>query len=102
MAPYTDAGPMSSPLVVIAWKVLRFERRTTFDPSHPKHPKPRPRNGRVQRCRERQRQHAARLRRRQNPVVPQPRRGVIGIAFRLVLLADRLLEFFLLHPRPLA
>jgi hypothetical protein len=63
--------------------------------SHPEHPKAgRLLDRRVQRRRERQPQHIARLRRVDNPVVPQPRGGVIGIAFVLIFLADRGLEGF--------
>ena len=54
----------------------------------------------IQRRRQRQSEHIARLRRVDHPVVPQPRGGVIGVAFVLVLLADRGLERFGLLGRP--
>ena len=53
--------------------------------------------GALQRRRQAQRQHAARVGRVDDAVVPQARGGVVGVALRLVLLADRRLEgFFLL------
>src|SRR5437762_12488151 len=67
---------------------------------HPEHPEPRPSYRRVQRRRERQRQHAPRLARQNNTVVPQARGGVIRIAFVFVLLTDRRLEGVLVGGRP--
>ena len=60
------------------------------------------RDRRVQRGGERQAQHVAGLAGIDDAVVPQPRRGVIGIALVLVLLADRRLEGFLLFRRPVS
>src|SRR5438552_14604369 len=56
----------------------------------------------VHRCREAQRQRHARVDRVEDAVVPQPRRGVVGMALAVVLLADRLLEGLFLFLRPLA
>src|SRR5215813_15618364 len=67
---------------------------------HPEHPELRLRDRRVERSREGQPEHAARLLRRDDAVVPQPRRGVIGIALGLVAVADRLLERLLFLGRP--
>src|SRR5579885_3805406 len=71
-------------------------------PLHPKHPEARLRHRRIERRRERQRQHTARLRRRDDAVVPEPRRSVVRIALGFVLIADRRLEFFFLDLGPAA
>src|SRR5215469_12074699 len=55
---------------------------------------------RVAHHRERERQHAAGVGRVDDPVVPQPRRGIIRVPLALVLLADRLLEGLLLRRGP--
>src|SRR4029077_3150795 len=68
--------------------------------SHPEHAEPCRRNRRVERRGERKRQHAARLGRQDDTVVPEPCGGVVRIALRLVLGADRRLEGILLLGRP--
>src|SRR5262249_32380661 len=73
---------------------------TGADFSHPKYAELGLRNRRVQRRGKRQSEHTARLGGGDDAVVPQPCGGIIGIAFGIVLLADRLLELLLLHPRP--
>ena len=70
--------------------------------SHPEHAELRRLDRRVQRGGERQRQHARVSRRVDDAVVPQPRGGVVGVALRLVLLADRRLERLLLLGAPRA
>src|SRR5256885_9681954 len=57
----------------------------------------------VERRRDREAQQAARVRRIDDAVVPQPCAGVVGVALALVLLSDRLLEsFFLSRGRKVA
>src|SRR3954471_17958284 len=68
--------------------------------SHPKHPEPCLLHRRIKRRGERQRQHAASLARQDNPVVPQPRGGVVRAPFGLDLVADRRLERRLLVRAP--
>ena len=60
--------------------------------SHAEDAELRRRDRRVERRRQRQAEHAARLRRIDDAVVPQPRGGVVRMALRLVLRADRRLE----------
>src|SRR6185437_2999423 len=50
----------------------------------------------------RETENAARLERIDHPVVPESRRGVIGMTLALVLLADGPLEGFLFFRRPVA
>src|SRR6195256_1656355 len=70
--------------------------------SHPEDAEFRQPDRLVHRRRQAERQRHARVDRIEDTVVPQPRRGVIGMALAVVLLADRLLEsfFLLLRPRP--
>src|SRR5262249_16537704 len=68
--------------------------------SHPKYAELGLRDWCIQRRGKTQSEHAARFGRRDDAVVPQPRRGVIGVAFGVILLADRLFELFFLDLRP--
>src|SRR2546430_5051542 len=67
---------------------------------HPEHAKVRRLLRRVAHRRERQPQHAPRFDGIDHAVVPQPRRGIIGMSLALVLLANRLFERLLLRRRP--
>src|SRR6476660_8995903 len=69
---------------------------------HSKNPEFRLRHRCIQRCGKCQRQHAPRLGRRNDAVVPQPRCCIIGITLGLELFAQRLLEFFFIGFRPVA
>jgi hypothetical protein len=69
--------------------------------SQPEHAEACLRNGRVQRRGDREAEDVAGLDRIDDPVVPQARRGEIGVALVLVFLADRGLESLLLLRRPL-
>src|SRR5512147_2868117 len=69
---------------------------------HPEHAELRVLDRRVHRGGEREAEHAAGVLRRDHAVVPQTRRGVVGMALAVVLLEDGLLErlFLLLRPGP--
>src|SRR5688500_479082 len=67
--------------------------------SHSKDAEPRLRDRRVERSGEAQGQRLARPRRIQDAVIPQPRRGVVGGSFALVLLQDGRADVLLLFRR---
>src|ERR1051326_7065129 len=80
------------------WRLsLRSPRPTSL---HPEYAEPRLLDRRVERGGEREREHAPRLLRGDDAVVPQPGGREIRIAFALVIVADRLLEFLLLLGAP--
>src|ERR1700730_16521898 len=68
--------------------------------SHPEDAELRRTDRLVHRRRQGKRQRRARVDRVEDAVVPQPRRGVVGMALAVVLLADRLLKNFFLFLRP--
>src|ERR1700722_6210394 len=59
---------------------------------HSENPELRVGDRRVVRHRQSERQRAPRLRRVENPIVPQPRRGVVRRALVVVLVEDRLTD----------
>ena len=71
-------------------------------PPHPEYAEARVFDRGVERGRQRQAQHAARVGRGDDAVVPQARGGVVRMAFALVLLADGRLERVFLGRRPVA
>src|SRR6516165_9433254 len=76
-------------------------RREPIIVSHPEYAEARRfGNGRVQAGRDRQAQYVAGLDRVDDPVVPQPGAGMVGIALFLVALANRRLECRLLRCAP--
>src|ERR1700744_6452430 len=79
---------------------VAFDWLVRITASHPEHAELGLRDPRVERRREAERQHAARLRRRDDAVVPEPCGRIIRIALGLELIADRLLELRLLLGRP--
>src|SRR6266699_570433 len=83
-----------------AWWVSLRSTHPTTKLLHPKHPEPRRFDRRVERGREREREHAPGFLRRDDAVVPQPGGRVIGISLALVIVPDRLLEFFFLLGAP--
>src|SRR6266581_1042504 len=83
-----------------AWWVSLRSTHPTTKLLHPKHPEPRRFDRRVERGGERESEHAPGFLRRDDAVVPQPGGRVIGISLALVIVADRLLEFFLLLGAP--
>src|SRR6185369_16928975 len=89
------ATPFSTPVIT----VLAITDEVIVR-SHPEDAELRRTDRLVHRRRERQPERHARIDGIEDAVVPQPRRGVVGMALALVLIADRLLEFLFLFLGP--
>src|SRR5258705_863992 len=81
--------------------VSYITNRENISLSHPEDPELRRRYRRVEARRQRERQHAARLRRVENAVVPQPRGRIVRRPFELVLVENRLADLPVLLVRQL-
>src|SRR5256885_727474 len=84
-------GPWNSRVSAVVF-MKYLAARKEGPPSHAEHAEARVLYGSVARGRQAQRQHAARVGRVDDAIVPQARRRVIGVALILVLLADGGLE----------